>query len=205
MEGQTINLGGGVCWRVCVYACLFFLVLGIVFGAWGEYTWGPRLTDRHTVEKPVITEKIVTQTDTQIAYVPKEVVKYVNSQGQTVTQPLDGKFTFNKPEFVYTVNGKSGKFTRADDERFVFDKNMLQLTQTSVIKIEAEIPTVDKTRYFGVGVGAGIRQGEVIEAITLDGPLSKNNHLGWWLYGDGKLLNKNPELETIVGGVKFKF
>jgi hypothetical protein len=180
-------------------------VLGIGFGAWGEYTWGPRLTDRHTVEKPVITEKVVTQTDTKIAYVPKEVIKYVDAQGQEITQQLDGKFTFNKPEFIYTVNGKPGKFIKTDDERFVFDNNMLQLTQTSVIKIEAELPTVDRTRYFGVGVGAGLRNGGAVEAITLDGPLSRNSHLGWWVYGDGRLLTKNPEVETFVGGVKFRF
>jgi hypothetical protein len=205
-----INIGNGFSFRVFVYASILFLAVGICLGAWGEYTWGPRLTDRHTIEKPVITEKVVTQTDTKIVYVPKEVIKYVNAQGQTVTQPLDGKFTFNKPEFMFTVNGKPGKFTKSDDERFVFDKNMLQLTQTSVIKIEAEIPAIDKTKYFGFGIGAGMRDSKVIDAFFLEGRLNKDNHTGWWLYTDGRILQnvitgKPPRAETITGGIAVKF
>lgn len=64
----------------------------------------------------------------------------------TVQTKLDGKFEIGKPTFTYTINGKPGQFVKSDDERFVFDKNMVALTQTSMIKIEAEIPTVDKTR-----------------------------------------------------------
>ncbi|HMM22955.1 MAG TPA: hypothetical protein PKA10_19775 [Selenomonadales bacterium] len=135
--------------KAAVIGCLIVLLIGIALGAWGKYTWGPKLTNtvEKTIEKPVIVEKVVTQTETQIAYVPKETIKYVDPQtGQEVTQPLDGQFEIGKTDFHYTVNGKPGQFTKADDERYVFDKNMLKLTQTSQVNLAVEVPVIDKTK-----------------------------------------------------------
>jgi hypothetical protein len=135
--------------RTLTIVCLVCFILGGCIGAWGEYTWGPRLTEKQiterTVEKPVITEKIVTRTDTQIAYVPKETIKYIDAQtGQEVEKQLDGKFTIGKPDFTYTLNGKVGKFTKTDDEKFIFEKNMVELNQTS--KVNIDIKTLEQPR-----------------------------------------------------------
>lgn len=128
------------------------IILGAVIGALAMYSFGPRITN--TVEKPVITEKIVTET--QIKYVPKETVVYKDPETGVVSKrELDGKFTFNKPDFIFTVNGKPGKFTRADDEQYVFQKNMMQLTQGSVITLKLNVPTTDKTKNNSVGIGTG--------------------------------------------------
>lgn len=166
--------------------CLVCFVIGAGIGAWGEYTWGPRLTNTHTVEKPIIKENIITKTDTKIAYVPKEVIRYIDQETeQEISQPLDGKFTFNKPEFIYTVNGRLGKFTKTEDEKYIFDKNMMQLTQTSAIKIEAEIPTIDKTRHNSIGIGYGNH-----------GVAGKLDFKNSWVYGDK---------DTAAVGIQLKF
>ncbi len=171
---------------VSIWLLVVILIAGAAMGAWAEYTWGPRLTITHTIEKPIVTEKVVTQTDTQIQYVPKEVVVYRDPEtGQVSEKPLDAKMIFNKPEFIFTVNGQPGKFTKADDERFVFDKNMMQLTQTSTIRVEAEIPTIDKTKNGALGVGWGSH-----------GLAGKLDIKQGWIYWDK---------DTKAGGVQYRF
>ena len=44
------------------------------------------------------------------------------------------------------VNGRLRNFTKNDDDKYVFDKNMLAVTQTSEVKLPLDIPTVDKTK-----------------------------------------------------------
>ncbi len=198
--GETpvfLSTGLSPSWRASAIACIIFLLIGIGLGAWGMHTW--QVSDlkaqlaltlaklKHAEDKPpVVKETVKTVTDTQIAYVPKETVVYRDPvSGQTSERPLDGKMTFSKPEFIFTVNGKPGKFTRADDERFVFDKNMMQLTQASTIRIEAEIPTVDKTKHGALGVGYG--------SHGLAGKLDIKHG---WIYADK---------ETKAGGLQFRF
>lgn len=131
------------------------LVAGIILGAWGMHTWTE--SDRH--RPPIVQEKIVTQTETKWHYgKPKETVKYVDRvTGQETALPVDMKYTFNKPEFVFTVNGKAAKFTKADDERFVFDKNMGSMTQASTVSIDIRAP--EQRPGIKVGVYAAGGQG----------------------------------------------
>lgn len=195
-DTPNINIGTGLSWRSCTYACLFFFFLGIGMGVWGCYTWNEdlrakvlSLTHQLKSEKdkpPVVKETVKTVTDTQIAYVPKETIIYKDPvSGQESQKPLDGKFEIGKQEFVFTVNGKPGKFTRADDERYVFEHNMMLLTQNSKIHIEAEIPTIDKTKYGAVGIGYGTH-----------GLAGKLDIRHVWLYCDK---------ETKAGGLQFRF
>jgi hypothetical protein len=108
---------------------------------------------KHEKEKPpVVKEKLVTETKTEIAYVPKETITYVDpTTGQQVKTGLDGQFELGKTEFIYTVNGRPGKFTKTDDEKYIFDKNMMKLSQTSTVKLDVEVPVVDKTRRNSIG------------------------------------------------------
>jgi Flp pilus assembly secretin CpaC len=130
------------------------IVVGVALGWLGHFYWGERITS--TVEKPVIVEKVVTQTDTKIQYVPKETIIYKDqATGQTSQKDLDGKFELGKTEFIYTVNGQSGKFTKADDEQYVFDKNMMSVKQSSTVTLRLDIPTVDKTKNHSIGIGTG--------------------------------------------------
>ncbi|MDR7865178.1 MAG: hypothetical protein RIN56_00090 [Sporomusaceae bacterium] len=155
--GETpvfLSTGLSPSWRASAIACIVFLVVGIGLGAWGMHTW--QVSDLRTqlaLEKtkpPVVKETVKTETKTQLQYVKGETVYLPaptpDNPNATQATKLDGKFVFEKPEFIYMVNGKPGRFTKADDERFVFDKNMMLLTQATTIRIEAEIPTIDKTR-----------------------------------------------------------
>ena len=86
---------------------------------------------------------------------------------------LDGKFTFNKPNFIYMVNGKVGKFTKTDDEKFIFKKNMMDLKQTSTITIQAEIPTIDLTRHNVITGGAMFTKRKIEPATGYTGSIGK--------------------------------
>lgn len=195
-DTPNINIGTGLSWRSCIYTSLLFFMLGIGIGIWGYHTWTEdlrakvlSLTHQLQSEKdrpPVIKETVKTITDTQIAYVPKETIIYKDPiTGQESKKQLDGKFEIGKQEFIYTVNGKPGKFTRTDDEKYVFERNMMQLTQNSQIHIEAEIPTIDKTKYGAIGIGIGTH-----------GLAGKLDIREFWLYLDK---------DTKAGGLQYKF
>lgn len=143
--------------NMSIWLLVAIFIAGAVAGAWGMHTWTEDIRTQLQVEKnkpPQVKETVKTETKTQLQYVPGETV-YIPVPGQPNAPPvatkLDGKFEIAKPDFVFTVNGKPGKFTKADDEKYVFDKNMIALTQTSIVRIEAEIPTVDLTRRNAIG------------------------------------------------------
>ena len=114
---------------------------------------------------PVVQTQIQTVTQTKLQYVPGETVylpavfntnSIASSQPtatNTVATKLDGKFEIGKPTFIYELNGKPGQFVKADNENYVFDKNMIELQQSSTITIKAEIPTIDLTRHNALTVG----------------------------------------------------
>lgn len=199
-DQSTITIGGGISWRVCAYACIFFLLVGAGLGAWGMHTW--QVSDlrtelaltlaklKHAEEKPpIVKEQVKTETKTQLQYVKGETVYLpaptAANPNATQATKLDGKFTIGKPDFVYTVNGRPGKFTRADDEKFVFERNMVQLNQASTIKIEAEIPIVDRTKHGAIGIGYGSH-----------GLAGKLDIKAGWLYLDK---------DTKAGGIQYRF
>ena len=164
---------------------VWIVVAALIFcaGLFAGVKWlAPALTQHTTVEKQPIHITGQTVTDTQIKYVPGETV-YLSAADETAK--LDGKFTIDKPNFIYTVNGTPGQFTKADDERYVLDKNMIALTQTSTINIKADIPTIDKTRNGAIGIGYGT-----------NGPAIKLDIKKIWLYGDK---------DTKAAGIQYRF
>lgn len=151
----------------------------------GGYLTGDYYAVRETVtvekEKPVYV-KGETVTKTEIVYVPKE-------QGERADMALD----IGKQDFTIRVNGQEQTFDKTDDERYVFDKNKLSMEQTSRIAVDVNVPTVDKTKRWAVGVGYA-DGGDI--AYTVDFPIGKSDRLGGWLYGGAD--------EKAVG-VKVKF
>jgi len=137
---------------------------------------------------PVVKETVKTVTDTKLQYVAGETVylpgKDILIPGASVTPvskdipgavatKLDGKFDIGKSNFIYMVNGKVGQFTKTDDEKYLFDKNMMDLKQTSTIKIQAEIPTIDLTRHNVITVGAMYSDGKTSPAVGYTGSVGK--------------------------------
>lgn len=172
-----------------IIVAVIFLIIGVIAG----YAIGHVLSegDRQAlaVEKnkpPVVKEVVKTVTDTKIAYVPGETVYLQSPASSTelqaivnkdtpgaVASKLDGKFNIGKPDFIYNVNGKVGKFNKADDEQFVFDKNMIDLKQTSTITIQAEIPTIDLTRHNVITAGVMYSDGKTSPAVGYTGSVGR--------------------------------
>lgn len=128
-----------------------FLLLGVFIGAWGEAKIYPTI---HTVEKtvPVVTEKVITQTDTQIAYVPKETIKYIDSKtGKEITakEATDVQADVSQPAVNVKVNGQDYKFSLLQGESQKFQEGKVVLTQTSQIGMDIKVPTIDKTKRNG--------------------------------------------------------
>lgn len=135
-----------------------------------------------TPETEVVTE-YQTETKTEIAYVPKVV--YKDGKEKTDIDMQIGKQTLN-----VKVNGKEMTVDKADNESFVFDKNKLTLDQTSQANINIEVPTIDKTKRWEIGVG--LSNNGVAGMIGF--PVKEN--IGGWVAGDK---------DTAMGGVMIRF
>ena len=184
------------------------LLLIFFLGAFvGVHYFAPSLTQHHYAEKITENQPIIMQgetktvTDTQIAYVPKEtvIVKYIDAAtGKEVTstrlENTDLQANIGKTEFNVKLNGKDVQFKKANDEKYLFDKNKISLQQENKITFDAKIEpyTIDKTKRWGVGVGYSNNG----TAYTVDFPIGNSNYLNGWVY-------KDDESKTV--GVKIKF
>lgn len=140
------------------------------------------------VEKPqsnTISSVVESKTKTEIAYVRKETKNGKQEKSDIIAD-------IGKQDIVIKVNGEEQTFAKADDERFVFDKNKLTLDQTSKVTLDVTVPTVDKTKRWAVGVGYG----DDGMAYTVDFPIGKSDTVGGWVYRDN---------DSTAVGVKMKF
>ena len=139
-------------------------------------------------EKPrqnTISSVVESKTKTEIAYVRKETKNGKQEKSDIIAD-------IGKQDIVIKVNGEEQTFAKADDERFVFDKNKLTLDQTSKVTLDVTVPTVDKTKRWAVGVGYG----DDGMAYTVDFPIGKSDAVGGWVYRDD---------DSTAVGVKIKF
>ena len=143
------------------------------------------VNDAENPQPNTISSVVESKTKTDIAYVPKTVVKGKKEK-------TDLQADIGKTDFVVRVNGEEQTFTKADNERFIFDKNKLTLDQTSKVTLDVTVPTVDKTKRWAVGVGYG----DDGMAYTVDFPIGKSDKLGGWAYKDN---------DSHAVGVKMKF
>lgn len=161
------------------YIVAAFAIL-IAFG-FGFYR-GRVTAPEKIIEKEVPVEHIVTQTKTvtDIRYVPKA----------TPADP-DVDIKIPKQQLTVSVNGQQQQtIKKSDSEKYVFDKGQLKLEQTSKASFDIKIPTIDKTRRWSIGIGAG-KDGA---AYMVRAPLKR--HMGLWAAGDKR---------TVMGGVTFDF
>ena len=137
----------------------------------------------HTCPKaePVILTEYKDRVQTELKYAEKEA-----------DEKADIDIAVGKPVLNVKVNDKEFIVSKADDERYIFDKNKLSLTQTSSTDLNITIPTVDKTRRYEIGIGVS-KDG----AVGLVGfPINSSNHLGGWVAGNE---------DNVMGGVSLKF
>lgn len=143
------------------------------------------VNDAKKPQSNTISGVVESKTKTEIAYVRKETKNGKQEKSDIIAD-------IGKQDIVIKVNGEEQTFAKADDERFVFDKNKLTLDQTSKVTLDVTVPTVDKTKRWAVGVGYG-NDGM---AYTVDFPVGKSNNLGGWVYRDD---------DSTAVGVKMKF
>ena len=131
--------------------------------------------------KPVILTEYKDRVQTELKYAEKEA-----------DEKADIDVAVGKPVLNVKVNDKEFIVRKADDEKYIFDKNKLSLTQTSSADLNITIPMVDKTRRYEIGIGVS-KDG----AVGLVGfPINSGNHLGGWVAGNE---------DNVMGGVSFKF
>lgn len=123
-------------------------------------------SDQQT-EKPVIKTEYQTKTETQFVYVPKE---------QNETTDIDANI--GKQDLEVKVNGQKAVIRKSDDEKFVFDKNKLELTQTSKASLDINVPTIDKTKRNAVGLGAGVHEDKLYGTASYSRIYNKNKDKG---------------------------
>lgn len=115
--------------------------------------------------------KYKTDTKTEIVYVPK----YIYQDGSTEKTDVD--INVGKQELAVKVNGKDFAIQKSDDEKYVFDKNKLQLNQTSRTDLNITVPVIDKTKRWEIGIGVS-KDG----TVGMIGFPVKNN-IGGWIAG----------------------
>ncbi len=129
---------------------------------------------------------------TEIAYVPKETIIYKNADGSTGSKIEDTDMDVNiaKSDLNVKLNGKAFKINKTSDEKYLFEKNKVALTQTSQADINIKVPTIDNTRKWEIGIGAS-KNGA---AGMIGFPVKSN--VGCWVSGDR---------DTVMAGVSVKF
>lgn len=168
--------------RLVAAACLFAAGFGL--RAWLHNCPTPN-------PEVVIKTEYKDRVQTEIAYVPKETIIYKGAAGETITaqEPTDVDVNIGKQVLAVKVNGKDFTVEKADDEKYIFDKNKLQLTQTSRAELQITVPTVDKTRRWEIGVGASKNGVAGLVGFPVRG------NMGGWIAGDKK---------TVMAGVTIK-
>ena len=169
------------------YAILVWslLLFGLGFSLGNVYATQDVVKDMEKPQSNTISSVVESKTKTEIAYVRKETKNGKQEKSDIIAD-------IGKQDIVIKVNGEEQTFAKADDERFVFDKNKLTLDQTSKVTLDVTVPTVDKTKRWAVGVGYG----DDGMAYTVDFPIGKSDTVGGWVYRDN---------DSTAVGVKMKF
>lgn len=145
-----------------------------------------------TIPEPKTITKVEYQDriQTEIAYVPKETIVYKDTSDNTVeeAEKTDVDVKIAKPQLAVKVNGKEFTIDKTDDEKFLFEKNKLQMQQTSKATLDIQVP--DNTRHWEIGTGYG--KGGLVGQIGF--PVAGN--VGGWIAG---------KPGNVMAGINVKF
>lgn len=141
IEAQKSKYDTAVTRKACLFVGIVCLIVGLVAGYFiGQYFTKPVLVK----SAPIVETKYQTRTETKFVYVPKE-------DGEKT----DLEANIGKQELNIKVNGQDAVIKKDDDERYIFDKNKVVIDQTSKATIDIKVPTIDRTKRFGIGAGFG--------------------------------------------------
>ena len=166
--------------RFVCYIMIFLL------GFFCSYIFYPRSRVITKYSDKIISGNVQTHTSTELSYIPKATIK-----GTFDKEKTDLEVSVPKQELNIKINGREAAMSKADDEQYLFEKNKVQLTQQSKAEINIEVPTIDGTKYWELGIGYGTNG----VAGQVGFPINKKRDLGGWIYGD-----KKPWLAALVLG-----
>jgi len=170
---------------------LYFLVLAAVVG-W--FMGVGKINDKYTQElesrlkSQPASANVVTKIVTQIKYVERSITANAGLLPGAIKEDMVANV--GKQDFTVKVNGEDYQFTKADNEKFMFEKGQLELDQQSNVGVDIQIKPIDLTKRWGIGVGFGLRGPAAVVTGPIIGPLD------WW--GEGDVTN-------ISGGVIVRF
>lgn len=164
-------------------------IAAFVFGFVICWMFWPRVVNVTEYQDRTIKGDVQTVTKMELVYVPKNTNVV---DGSITRENTDLDISIPKQSLNVIINGRETVIKKADDEQYVFEKNKVQLQQKSTAEINIAVPAVDRTKYWGLGVGYG-KNGV---AGVLDFPVNKRAGLAGWVYVDRV---------TGAGGVKVRF
>ena len=121
--------------------------------------------------------KYKNDTKTEVVYVPK----YIYPDGSIEKTDVD--VNIGKQKLAVKVNGKDFAIQKSDDEKYDFDKNKFQLTQTSHADLNITVPAIDKTKRWEIGIGTS-KDG----VVGMIGFPAKGNIGGWVAGNNGNIM-----------------
>lgn len=167
--------------------CCLIVVLSFCAGGYVGYKLSQYSKTAETVTQQTggtdVTGTAVAKTTTYFSYEPKKVVKKTLSNGETIQalEDTDIEVSVAKPELNVKVNDKEVKIHKADNEKYIFDKNKLTMEQGSKVDFSIHVDPIDNTKHWGVGIGA-TGNGEPAALVTI--PINKKKDIDGWIYKD---------------------
>lgn len=155
-------------------------LLAFLIGFIAGYFFCQKTTEPETIDAPpIVKTEYKTQTKTEVVYVPKDN-----------EEKTDVEVNLSKQDLNIKVNGKDAVFSRSDNEDYIFERNKLVFDQQSKASINIDVPTIDKTRRYGIGVGFGNNG----IAYNVKFPIKRN--MGGWAFHDN---------DTTAAGIMIEF
>jgi len=164
--------------RFFAYTLVCF-VIGFLTG----FSWRA-INHKCPVPKTMQNESVTAETKTET----KTVVRYVEKKSE---RDSDVDISIPRQTLTVKVNGKEQTFEKADNEKYVLDKNKIALEQQSKASVDIKVPTIDNTRRWELGVGVD-KHGQPAGMVGF--PLK--GHVGGWVAGSKS---------TVMGGINVHF
>lgn len=152
--------------------CLICFILGLVVG---YKLLPPKVLEK---QENLIPNTVKSKQKTEISYIEKNIG--TDEYREPKVEKTDIEMELGKQELSLKINGQESVLKKDQNEKFVFDKNKLVLTQNSNADINISVPTIDKTKYWSVGIGSS---GKGVSYV-MDFPINRKSNLGGWIYKD---------------------
>ena len=158
--------------KTIIAICLVIFLMGVMVGARLCYVYIPRtVIETQMQEVPVIQEKVITKTLTEVQYVTKTIDPKTGEKEKT-----DVEAVIKQPTVNVLVNGKEQEFKLQQGETQKFENGKIVLNQESTLRLDIKIndPKLLKIDAFvGKGYGVTVKY----KKLSIDADLSDLQHI----------------------------